>query len=285
MSGQRPPGDPVTTLSGYWPIVRPDEPPAPEPRALDARLVPAAVLCWLATIVAITAGWVAGLVLAALLVGTACGLWIWLLRGGVRRSDRWRVLVWGMVAALLLGTGFATAAAWREQRVAAHPLRALPDRASVQIYAVPTDDPKPVRGRSFGDQRRWVVRADLVEYRHAGQRVRAGGAVTILAGGDEWGRITPARCSASRPGRCCRRRATSPSRSSARTPHPWSWNDHPGGSARPCRSAARSPKPPGGCSAAMPLMCFPRWCSATPPGSPTRCATISPPPGYNTSAW
>ncbi|MFC3966261.1 ComEC/Rec2 family competence protein [Nocardia jiangsuensis] len=191
MSGQRPPGNPVTTLSGYWPIVRPEEPPAPEPRALDARLVPAAVLCWLATIVAITAGWITGLVLAVLLVGTACGLWIWLLRGGVRRSGRWGVPVWGMVAALLLGTGFATAAAWREQRVAAHPLRALPDRASVQVYAVPTNDPKPVRGRSFGDQRRWVVRADLVEYRHAGKRVRAGGVVTILAGGDEWARITP----------------------------------------------------------------------------------------------
>ncbi|MEV0357744.1 ComEC/Rec2 family competence protein [Nocardia sp. NPDC050697] len=191
MSGQRPPGDPVTTLSGYWPIVRPEEPPTPEPRALDARLVPAALLCWAATIIAITAGWIAGLVLAALLVGTACALWIWLLRSGVRRSEPRRVLVWGMVAALLLGTGFATAAAWREQRVSAHPLRTLPDRASVQVYAVPKDDPKPVRGRSFGDRPRWVVRADLVEYRHAGKRVRAGGTVTILAGGAEWGGITP----------------------------------------------------------------------------------------------
>lgn len=181
----------MTTLSGYWPIVRPEEPPAAEPGALDARLVPAAVLCWAATIAAITAGWVTGLVLAALLVATACGLWFRLLRGGVRRSEPRRVLAWGMVAALLLGTGFATAAAWREQRVAAHPMRALPDRASAQVYAVPTDDPKPLRGGSFGDRPRWVVQAELVEFRHAGKRVRAGGAVTILAGGAEWGRITP----------------------------------------------------------------------------------------------
>ncbi|MFX0579587.1 ComEC/Rec2 family competence protein [Nocardia nepalensis] len=159
--------------------------------ALDARLLPAALCCWGATIVALTAGWVAGLVLASVLVLLAIGLWGVLLRAVAHPSERWRVVAVATLAAMLLGAGFAAAGAWRAYRVATHPLRHA--TAAVRVVVVPTDDPKPVRASAFGGEQRWTVRARLREYRQGEWTVRVGGAVVILASGAQWGELLPGR--------------------------------------------------------------------------------------------
>lgn len=164
------------------------EPSAP---VLDARLLPAALSCWGATIVALTAGWTAGVVLASALVLLAIGLWVVLLRAVAHRSERWRVVAVAALAALLLGAGFAVAGAWREHRVATHPLRNTV--ASVHVVVIPVDDPKPLRSSAFGGEQRWTVRARLREYRQGASTVRAGGTVMILASGADWGELLPGR--------------------------------------------------------------------------------------------
>ncbi|MEV6137853.1 ComEC/Rec2 family competence protein [Nocardia sp. NPDC051990] len=167
------------------------EPAVAAAPVLDARLLPAALSCWGATIVALTVGWTAGLVLAAALVLLAIGLWVVLLRAVAHPSERWRVVAVAALAALLLGAGFALAGAWREHRVATHPLRNT--AASVRVVVVPIDDPKPVRSSAFGNEQRWTVRARLREYRQGASIVRAGGTVVILASGAEWGELLPGR--------------------------------------------------------------------------------------------
>ncbi|WP_433662943.1 ComEC/Rec2 family competence protein [Nocardia sp. CA-128927] len=136
-----------------------------------------------------TAGWVAGLVLAVALVMVAIGLWVLLLWGMAHRGERRRAVAVVALAAVLLAAGFAVAAAWREHRVTTHPLRAAAG-VSVRVVATPNGDPKPVRGNSFGGSR-WVVRASLNEYRLGETTVRAGGAVVILASGGGWGELAP----------------------------------------------------------------------------------------------
>lgn len=169
------------------------ESPAPgsddEPQVLDARLLPAALCCWGATIVALTAGWVAGLWLAVALVVLAIGLWVLLLWAMAHRGERWRAVAVVALAAVLLAAGFAVAAAWREYRAATHPMRAAAG-LSLRVVVTPSGDPKPVRGNSFGG-RQWVVRASLHEYRLGESAVRAGGAVVILASGDGWAELSP----------------------------------------------------------------------------------------------
>ncbi|MGY4100067.1 ComEC/Rec2 family competence protein [Nocardia sp. R16R-3T] len=158
---------------------------------LDARLLPAALSCWGATVVAVTAGWAAGLVLASVLVLLAIGLWVVLLRAVAHPSERWRVVAVAALAALLLAAGFAVAGAWREHRVATHPLRNT--AAAVRVVVVPVDDPKPVRSNAFGGEQRWTVRARLREYRQGASTVRVGGTVVILASGADWGELLPGR--------------------------------------------------------------------------------------------
>lgn len=166
----------------------PEEPGAAA--ALDARLLPAALCCWGATIVAVTAGWRVGIALAVALTAMAIGLWTLLLWAIAHRGERRRAVAMVALAAVVLGAGFAAAAAWREHRVATHPLRAVTGQ-SLRVVVVPTNDPKPLRSKVSGADRQWVVRADLREYRRGGATVRAGGAVVILASGPEWGDLVP----------------------------------------------------------------------------------------------
>lgn len=160
-----------------------------EPQVLDGRLLPAAVCCWGATIVAVSAGWVAGLWLAGALVVLAIGLWVLLLWAMAHRGERRRAVAVVALAAVLLAAGFAVAAAWREHRVSTHPLRAAAG-FSLRVVVTPSGDPKPVRGSSFGGNR-WVVRGTLDEYRLGETTVRAGGAVVVLASGDGWAELVP----------------------------------------------------------------------------------------------
>ncbi|MGV9817728.1 ComEC/Rec2 family competence protein [Nocardia xishanensis] len=111
-------------------------------------------------------------------------------RGNGEVSEGRRVVAWTLLAAVLLGVGFAMAAAWREHRVATHPMREAYG-LSMRVVATPTDDPKPMRASGFGGEPRWIVRAALREYRGADAAVRSGGRVVILASGTEWGDLLP----------------------------------------------------------------------------------------------
>ncbi|MEU7632353.1 ComEC/Rec2 family competence protein [Nocardia sp. NPDC049220] len=167
-----------------------DDPSAAQ--VLDARLLPAALCCWAATIVALTAGWQVGVTLAAALAVLAIGLWLLLLWAIAHRDERWRVVAIVALAAVLLGAGFAAAAAWRQYRVATHPLRTASE-LSLRVVVSPTDDPEPLRGTGIGGGRQWLVRANLREYQRGDAPVRAGGAVVILAAGKEWAQVSPGR--------------------------------------------------------------------------------------------
>ncbi|ONM46559.1 hypothetical protein B0T44_02780 [Nocardia donostiensis] len=158
---------------------------------IDARLLPAASACWLVTIAVLTAGWMVGIAVAIGLTVAAIGLWGLLLTVLAHRYERSRAVVSVLLAAVVLSAGFAVAAAWRDHQVAQHPLRAVPEAASVRVVVTPVDDPKPVRGNSFGGQQRWVIRAGLREFQHAANAVSAGGAVVILAEGSEWAVLPP----------------------------------------------------------------------------------------------
>ncbi|MFD3429271.1 ComEC/Rec2 family competence protein [Nocardia fluminea] len=154
------------------------------------RLVPAALGCWAATIVAVTVGWVAGLVLAVASVVVAIGLWAALLWAVAHRRERWRVVAVTGLATMLLGAGFAMAGAWQEHHVQAHPLRESFGR-SVNVLAVVTDDAKPLRAGGFGGERRWIVRASLREFGQGPAWTQVGGSIVVLAQGSEWAALSP----------------------------------------------------------------------------------------------
>ncbi|MFR9751559.1 ComEC/Rec2 family competence protein [Nocardia sp. 004] len=161
-------------------------------QVLDARLLPAALCCWGATVVVLTAGRQAGVALAAVSATLAIGLWVLLRLPTVRRDRRRRAVVLVVLAAVLLGAGFAGAVAWREHRVATHPLRAL-SGLSLRVVVTPTGDPTPLRTAISGNGNQWMVRADLRQYRRADKTVRVGGGVVVLATGPEWAELSPGR--------------------------------------------------------------------------------------------
>ncbi|MEV4155465.1 DUF4131 domain-containing protein [Nocardia salmonicida] len=161
-----------------------------EHQVLDMRLVPAALGCWVATIVAVTMGWVAGSVAAVGAVVVAIGLWVVLLWAMAHRRERWRVVAVTGLATMLLGAGFAAAGAWQEHHVQSHPLRESFGR-SVNVFAVVTDDAKPMRAGGFGGERRWIVSAGLREFGHGREWTQAGGSIVVLAQGSEWAELSP----------------------------------------------------------------------------------------------
>ncbi|MFD6352027.1 ComEC/Rec2 family competence protein [Nocardia tengchongensis] len=155
---------------------------------LDARLVPAAVCGWGATVVALVAGWQAGVGVAAGCAAAGAGVLALALRRA--RAGRVSGVAWVVLGALLIGAGFGLAGAWHAHRVQAHPLGAV--RAGQRVVAVVEvgDDPKRVSAKSFGGPK-VMVRAGLVEYRLGGRVVRAGGAVTVVAPAAGWRGLLP----------------------------------------------------------------------------------------------
>ncbi|WP_133123739.1 hypothetical protein [Nocardia sp. FDAARGOS_372] len=103
-----------------------------------------------------------------------------------------------LVAAMGLAAGFALAAAWREHRAGAHPLRQLGEKAWVEVLVTPVDDPRPVRTGAGAGRSRWVVRAELREFRRGDAVVRGGGAVVVLASGPAWAEVVPGQATAFR---------------------------------------------------------------------------------------
>ncbi|WP_187684487.1 ComEC/Rec2 family competence protein [Nocardia wallacei] len=147
-------------------------------------------------VVAVVGGWRVGLGLAAGLavVGAVLIGWVWrsarVRARPARYVTRRRGVVMSVLAAVLAGGGFAVAAAWQEYRVVTHPLGAAAPGTYVTIVATPVDDPKPLTRKAFGG-RQWLVRADLIEYRHGEVPVRAGGAVVIIAPDKGWSTVLP----------------------------------------------------------------------------------------------
>jgi competence protein ComEC len=107
----------------------------------------------------------------------------------MRRAE-WRMAAAVLLAAVLAGAGFGGAAAWREYRVATHPLRTAAVGTYLTVTVVPSDDPKPLPAKPFGG-RQWMLSASLREYRHGPVPVRAGGAVIVLAAQSGWPRVLP----------------------------------------------------------------------------------------------
>lgn len=147
--------------------------------------------CWLATILAIAAGWQVGVAVALGALVVAFGLWGLWWTAVTHRSERKRVVALVLLGAVLSAAGFAAVGAWREYQVSEHPLRSVPAAASVRVAATVADDPKPVRITVPGAQRLWIVRADLREYRYGAERIRVGGAVVVLATGKQWSDLLP----------------------------------------------------------------------------------------------
>lgn len=165
-----------------------DRGPAEVPEMLDARLVPAALCGWGATVVAVAVGWQAGFGVAAGCVVAGMGASVW----AVRRAGAGRVggVAWVVLGALLIGAGFGLAGAWHAHRVQAHPLGAV--RAGQRVVAVVElgEDPKRLSAKVFGGPK-VMVRGELVEYRVGGRIVRTGGAVTVLAPAGGWRTLMP----------------------------------------------------------------------------------------------
>ncbi len=158
------------------------------PEELDARLVPAAVCCWGATIVALVGGWRVGVCTAVGCLLLAVGLWGLMIRPEGRG---WRKgMGWVLLGAFSVGAGFAGAGAWHEWRVQGHPLRAVGKEERVRVSVVVADDPKELGEQRFGGKK-VLVRADLVEFRVGGEVVRGGGAVTVLAPEVGWKGLLP----------------------------------------------------------------------------------------------
>ncbi|RMI32870.1 ComEC/Rec2 family competence protein [Nocardia stercoris] len=157
------------------------------PSVLDIRLLPVALSCWAAALVAIGFGWRIGLILAGVLTAAAIALSPMLFRD---RKQPGAVLLLVLLAVLLTGAGFAAAAAWQEYRAETHPLRHMAGGTYVTAVVVPSEDPKQLPEQAFGP-RQWMVRAGLLEYRHGPVPVRAGGSVIVLAPGPGWSALVP----------------------------------------------------------------------------------------------
>ncbi|MFI6431976.1 ComEC/Rec2 family competence protein [Rhodococcus oryzae] len=160
--------------------------PVADGRVLDFRLLPSAGMCWGATLVGIELGWRAALWTAVGALAAAATAVV-VAVAGTRRA-----LAGALIAALLIGAGFAVAVAARERAVAEHPLIAVASRGGhVSLTVVPVDDPRRVRSPA-GDT--VMVRASLrsIDARGPGPGGFAvGGSVVVFAPADGWQELLP----------------------------------------------------------------------------------------------
>ncbi|CAM3080694.1 DNA internalization-related competence protein ComEC/Rec2 [Prescottella defluvii] len=162
---------------------------------LDLRLVPAALVSWGVTLLGLHGGWRNAAVAAGVLalVGAAAAVPVLLRRpAGADSGSRWTTVGAGLMAAALIGSGFAAAIAVRTHAVDVHPLAARAEAGgSVTLSVVLDDDPKPLRSNGFGGGRQLLIRASLREVTDRGTPTRAGGAVLVFAEGTEWATLLP----------------------------------------------------------------------------------------------
>ncbi|WP_430333185.1 ComEC/Rec2 family competence protein [Rhodococcus sp. ACT016] len=162
-------------------------------RPLDLRLVPSAAACWAVTLVGLLAGWRPAMVVAIALAGVgtlAAALLVWR-RGRATRPVLIDVGV-VVVAAALLGAGFAAAIAVRAHAVAVHPLvHKAATGASATLTVVLADDPKPLRSKGFGGSRQLMIRGSLQSVADGRATTRVGGAVLVFAEAPQWEDLLP----------------------------------------------------------------------------------------------
>ncbi|MDI2030788.1 DNA internalization-related competence protein ComEC/Rec2 [Saccharopolyspora sp. TS4A08] len=150
-------------------------------RRPDLRLVPAAAVVWLVTLLGLRAGWV-----CAAVVASAAAIAAPLVLGFSRRRAGARAV---LVVLLLAGVA-GSAIAVRVHDVAEHPLRrAATEGEAVTVRVELTSAPTPLRGAAFGGSRaqdRSLARAEVVTTEVAGRRVQSGGSVVLLVPTDRW---------------------------------------------------------------------------------------------------
>ncbi|WP_227980597.1 ComEC/Rec2 family competence protein [Nocardia spumae] len=154
---------------------------------VDARLLPAALACWIVTVAAVSAGWRIGMILGSALAISGVVLGGCLLRGIVGTSHR--SIAWTVLATLAVATGFAFAASWQEHRVSTHPLRQLPAGSAVTADVI-AGDARPLPTRSFGG-RQWIMRATVRQFRYGTTTVRSNAAVTVIMPERNWSELAP----------------------------------------------------------------------------------------------
>ncbi|RSM38325.1 DUF4131 domain-containing protein [Amycolatopsis balhimycina DSM 5908] len=154
----------------------------------DMRLVPAALVCWLAALAGLLLGWWTA-VAAGLASAVVAGLVLWRARG------RPRVL--GAAAALLvLGLVAAGPVAWRIRDAQRDELRAAaPQGLPAALRVVVAGRPKPVRSAGYADRqagaRSVVLAADVRTASVDGRPVSSTGRVLLLAPVAQWAALLP----------------------------------------------------------------------------------------------
>ncbi|GHG00808.1 MULTISPECIES: ComEC/Rec2 family competence protein [Amycolatopsis] len=154
----------------------------------DMRLVPAAVVCWLAALAGLLAGWWTA-VATGLASAVVAVLVLWRARGHPRARD-------AAAALLVLGLLAAGPISWRirdaqrdELRIAA--AEGLPGALRVTI----AERPKPVRSAGYADRqagaRSVVLAADVRTASVDGRPVQSSGRVLLLAPVDQWTSLLP----------------------------------------------------------------------------------------------
>lgn len=159
----------------------------------DWRLMPAALVVWLATMAGLLLGWwwtaMAGL------IGVVVGAVVVIRAGGRSAVARWwrRGMAWSLlVCGLLVGL----VGTLRLRAAAEDPLRAVASAgASAVVRVEVTERPKPVFSAGFGGQQGgvWtvVVPARVVSAVVAGRPVNTTGAVVVIAPADRWRALLP----------------------------------------------------------------------------------------------
>jgi competence protein ComEC len=159
----------------------------------DWRLVPAALVVWLATMAGLLLGW--WWTAFAGFAGVTAGVAVLVRSRGRSALARWwrRGMAWSL---LVCGLLVVLAGTVRLRAVAEDPLRALAGAgASAVVRVEVTERPKPVFSSGFGGQRGgvWtvVVPARVVSAVAAGRPVRSTGAVVVIASADRWRALLP----------------------------------------------------------------------------------------------
>ncbi|MDQ2710443.1 MAG: ComEC/Rec2 family competence protein, partial [Actinomycetota bacterium] len=165
---------------------------APEtpPVVPDLRLVPAAVLSWLVSVLGLTVGWVAAFVLAG--VALVAGL-------AVLRSRGWpRGLAAGVLAAAGCTAAVGLLVGLQVLQLEGHPMRVAAERGSAATVRVrATGDPAPVLGGSTGYGGRpsgateVTLPAELLTATVDGVHWTTGGRVLLLAPLEGWDGLLP----------------------------------------------------------------------------------------------
>ncbi|WP_137814530.1 DNA internalization-related competence protein ComEC/Rec2 [Gandjariella thermophila] len=151
----------------------------------DVRLVPAAMAVWSAALLGLRAGWPFALLCGAVAATVAVAL---------LRRDRWhRAAALALLAGGLAGGGWMGHVA---HQAATHPLRAAAQRGAAATLRVElTDRPRPLRSAGFGGRQGGVDRVAasgrLVSGEVAGEPLRAGGQVLLLAPAAGWQELLP----------------------------------------------------------------------------------------------